>query len=230
MPVEIDAGQALQDVPGLRPLDGNQRVAVARIHDGRIARFRRMLGDPGVIARDVAGVDDEQKVAGGKAIHQQIVDERALGRRQRRVMRLPHLQPARIVAGDVLHGGQRVLAGDLDLPHVRDVEQPRRRPHGVVLDGDARVLDGHVPAAKGHHPGAKGHMRGVQRSFFQGSGSRLGHEVTDVAGLWPERPAFARTLVSKLRRGGLGEQPLTVLCRSGWVKTTMRPHGAVVKV
>ena len=34
---EIDAGQRLEDLPRLRPLHGDQRVAIARVDDRRVA-------------------------------------------------------------------------------------------------------------------------------------------------------------------------------------------------
>jgi hypothetical protein len=68
-------------------------------------------------------------------------------------------------------------AGDLDLAHVADVEEPRARPHGHVLVGDAGVLDGHVPAAEFDHAGAERAMPRVERGFLQGIRRRLGHRL-----------------------------------------------------
>ena len=71
---------------------------------------------------------------------------------------------------------------DLELAHVRDVEQPRRPAHGQVLRDEARVLDGHVPAAEGDHLGPALAVDGVQGrlaqrgggSGFQGQGRGAG--------------------------------------------------------
>ena len=76
-----------------------------------------------------------------------------------------------------LDRGQRVLAGDLDLAHVADVEDAGARPHGHVLVGDARVLDGHVPAGVRHHAGVGGAVTRVERGFAELDSGRVGHEM-----------------------------------------------------
>ena len=134
-----------------RALQREQRVSRARVDGDGVAGRRDVLGNPGVVLLNVPGVDDEQEVRGGEAIHEQVVDERALRREQARILRLPDLQLRRVVARDALHGGQRVLAGDLDLAHVADVEQAGACAHRHVLLGDAGVLERHLPAAEGHH-------------------------------------------------------------------------------
>jgi hypothetical protein len=63
----------------------------------------------------------------------------------------PTFELAGVVRRDALDRGERVLAGDLDFPHVADVEHPRPLADGHVLGGDPRVLDGHLPAAEWHH-------------------------------------------------------------------------------
>ena len=72
---------------------------------------------------------------------------------------------------------QRVLAGDLDLAHVADVEQPGPRAHGQVLVGDAGVFDRHVPAAELDHAGAKRSVPGMEWRLLERTGWRLGHRV-----------------------------------------------------
>ena len=46
----------------LRPLNRQQRIARARVDGDRVARRLDLLGDPGVVLRDVAGVDDQQEM------------------------------------------------------------------------------------------------------------------------------------------------------------------------
>ena len=84
-------------------------------------------------------------------------------------------EPAGVVGRDVLDRLERVGAGDLDLPHVGDVEQPGPRAHGHVLVGDAGVLDRHVPAAELDHAGAVGAMPRVERGLLQRAGGWLCH-------------------------------------------------------
>src|SRR5262249_23753526 len=81
----------------------------------------------------------------------------------------------RVVRRDPLHRRQRVLAGNLDLTHVADVEEPGSRPYGHVLLRDAGVLDRHVPAGEWHHPRAGCAMSGVERRFLERSFGGLLH-------------------------------------------------------
>ena len=88
-----------------------------------------------------------------------------------------HRQLAGIVAGDVLDGAESVAAGNLDLPHVADVEEPGGGADRHVLLDEAGVLDRHVPAAELDHASAQRSMAGVQGRLLQCSGCRLGHWV-----------------------------------------------------
>ena len=59
---QIDAGQRLQHLERRRALHREQRVARAGVDGDGVAGRLDVLGDPGVVLRDVAGVDDEQEV------------------------------------------------------------------------------------------------------------------------------------------------------------------------
>ena len=87
----------------------------------------------------------------GHLVHQDVVHEAAVLVEQRRVMRLPDLEPRDGVGGDVIGEPRGLRAADLDLAHVADVEQAHRAPHRVVFVDDAGVLHGHVPAAEIDH-------------------------------------------------------------------------------
>ena len=63
---------------------------------------------------------------------------------------------------------------DLDLAHVRDVEDAGVGAHGPVLLDDALVLDGHLPAGERHHPRPERDVAVVERRALE----RLGHAVT----------------------------------------------------
>jgi hypothetical protein len=126
--------------------------------------------DPAPVLLDVAGVDDQQEVLRCPAIDQHVVDDRPLGGGQRRILDLPDRQPRRVVAGQLLDGGQGVGPGDLDLAHVADVEQPDPFADRQVLGGDAAVLDRHVPAAERHHAGPERDMSGMERGLAERRG------------------------------------------------------------
>src|SRR5476651_375628 len=163
---EIDAGQRLEHFQRFGALDGDQRIARARIDGHRIADTLDVLGHPRVVLRDVPRVDDEEEMRGTETVHEQVVDERALRREQAGVLRLPDLQLRRVVRRDALDRRERVLAGDLDLAHVADVEDPGAGAHGRVFVREAAVLDGHVPAAERDHFGSRGAVAGVERRFL----------------------------------------------------------------
>ena len=155
-----------------------------------------MLSDVRIVVRDVGGVDDEHEVAGGEPVDEQIVDKSALRRRQRGVLRLPHFELGSVVRRDALDGGKRILAGDLDFPHVADVEHPRPLADGHVLGRDPGIFHGHFPAAEWHHARARGAMASVQRGFLEGCGRGLFHLDVSACESVPEQVtvlcAFAR--------------------------------------
>ena len=109
-----------------------------------------------------AGVDDEQVVVVGELVDDDVVDEGAVGVEQRRVVGLALLELRGVVHGDVLDGGERVGAAELDVAHVGDVEDADAGAHGHVLGDEAGVFDGHVPAAEVDHLGAEAAVGGVQ--------------------------------------------------------------------
>ena len=97
---EIDRRQRLQDRFAPSALDGDQRVAIAGI-DSRRRPARLPWRAPMIQAYvlvDVAGVDDEQVMRRPEAIDQQVVHERAFGRRQAGVLNLADLQLRGVVA------------------------------------------------------------------------------------------------------------------------------------
>ncbi len=61
---------------------------------------------------------------------------------------------------------KRTVALDVELAHVRDVEDAARAPHGEVLRDDALVLHGHLPAGERHDaaPRAQHAARGAASS------------------------------------------------------------------
>ena len=173
--IELDRAERLEHFLRCRTLDRDQRVAAARVDDGRIAGSLDLLADPGVILRSVRGVDHEQEMGGSHSVDDQVVDVGTARCEQTGILRLPHPQPAGVVARYPLDGREGVLAGDLELAHVADIEQPCPGPHGQMLVDDARVLDRHVPACKWHHPGVGRAVAGVERGLAEFGGGRLCH-------------------------------------------------------
>ena len=150
------------------PLDRNQRIACAGVDERDVSAFRSGLTlDPCPSPGHAPGVDDEQVVLVREPIDEHVVDERAFGCRERRILRLADRQPRRVVGRDPLHERKGVGAGHLDLTHVADIEESRTGSNGHVLVGDAGVLDGHVPSGEVDHTGAAGDVHRVERGLTE---------------------------------------------------------------
>ena len=124
----------------------------------------------------IAGVDAQQVVRIGDAVHQQIVHKRARRGHQPGILRLAVAQVRGIVRGDVLHQVERARPAHLDLAHVADVKQARGGARGHVLADDAGILHRHVPAAEVHHFGAQAAMHRMQRGLAKLRRRGSGHE------------------------------------------------------
>ena len=172
-----DRGQRLEHVARRGPLNRDQRVAGTGVDRDGIAGRADPGRNPGEVLDDVRGVHDQHEMLAVQPVCQHVVDERALRRGQRRILRLTVRELGGVVRGDLLDRGKRVLAGNLDLPHVADVEHPGAGAHRQVLLADAAVLDRHIPPAELDHASPKRAVPGVERRLFERAGGRLGHRV-----------------------------------------------------
>ncbi len=149
-----------------RPLDGQQRVLVGRIP--HLGAADLALLQPRIRRVTVARVDDEEIVVRIDPVGDQIVDDAAAVVRQQRVLRVALTELVEIVREQRLKQLVRVRALDVELAHVRDVEDAAVGAHRPVLRNDALVLDGHLPAGEGHHPRAGCDVASVERRLHQG--------------------------------------------------------------
>ena len=118
----------------------------------------------------IAGVDDQHEMV-GKAVHEQVIDNGAVGAQQRAVLHLPHGQRGHIVAGDAVHEADGVGPLHEHLAHVRHVEHAAGFAHGLVFHGDAGgVLHRHFVAGEGHDLGAEGNVDIVERRALERAG------------------------------------------------------------
>ncbi len=99
-----------------------------------------------------------------QAVGDQVVDDAAL-RRSAAACTAPGAcaRRSRSLDSTRCRNALRAVARDLELAHVRDVEDAGARAHGAVLLGDADVVDRHLPAGERHHAGAELDVAGVQR-------------------------------------------------------------------
>ena len=148
-----------------RALDGEQRVPIGDVPD--VGARPLALLDPFVVGVRVRCVDDQEVAAALEAVDDQVVDDAALLVREQRVLGLTDLEPVDVVREHGLEQIACVGAFDLDLAHVRDVEDTAVSAHGAVLGDDALVLHGHLPAGEGHHPGAERDVALVERRAKQ---------------------------------------------------------------
>ena len=87
--------------------------------------------------------------------------------RQQRVLGLAVGEPREVVREQALQELELRRALDVELAHVRDVEDAAVAPDGEMLGDHALVLDGHLPAGERHHAGAEGDVAIVQRRASQ---------------------------------------------------------------
>jgi hypothetical protein len=165
-------GQRLHELAGERTLDGEHRVAIRDVGDidVEVADVRPQPGDVGLV---VGGVRDGQEAVGRQAVGEQVVEHAAVLVAQQRVLRAADRDLRDVVAVHPLQEGLGVGAADLDLAHVRDVEDARLAAHGEMLGANAvGVLDRHLPAGERHELRARAHMRVEQGRALEG---RRGH-------------------------------------------------------
>ena len=104
---------------------------------------------------------EEERIV-SRAIHGHVVDDAAGFVAQQRV--------AHAADGQIRHGSRQQMpgrdhgvgAGQRDLSHVGDVEDPRRLAHRSVLGEDRVVLDRHLEAGEVDQPRAQPLMRRVE--------------------------------------------------------------------
>ncbi len=169
---QIGVRQLLQGVDALRSLDGDLGEVVAQVLDFAI-ELASIVGDPVDVLLASAGVDHQHVIFLAHAMHDDVVDERALGIQHGRVAALADAHARSIVHGDVLHRFQRLRSGDADVAHVADVEDADAGAHRQVLlhqAADGGIFHRHVPAVEVDHFRAHLAMDGIQRGLAKGGG------------------------------------------------------------
>ncbi len=119
----------------------------------------------------VARVDDQQPAVLGQAIEDHVVVRAATFVGEDVVACLTGLHVCDLVDRERLRPRPDVVAGDRELGHVREVEQPCSLAHRVVLLEHAGILHRHLEAAERHHASAKRQVGIVQRGRAQSAGS-----------------------------------------------------------
>ncbi len=170
---ELGFDVRLQPFHGARPLDRDERalaVEVLRLHvAGEVAADVR----PHLVG--VAGVDDQQPAVLVEPVKDHVVVRTAVLVGEDVVARLTGLHVRDLVDGQRLGPCAHVRAAQVELRHVREVEQARSLAHGLVLLEDARILHGHLEPAKRHDPRTQRQVSIVERGAAKRAVDLGGH-------------------------------------------------------
>ena len=153
-----------------RALHGQQRILVGDVAD--VGAWNLAFPQPSKICLAIGRIDDEEIAEVVEPIDDQVVDDPAAVVRQERVLRLPGLQLDEVVRQRRLQQLGRARPLDLELAHVRDVEDPGVTAHGLVLPDHPCVLNRHLPARKRNEPSAERDVAIVKRGPEQCLGHR----------------------------------------------------------
>jgi hypothetical protein len=138
--------------------------------------------------RPVGRVDHQHDLV-VKAVDRTVVHEGALVGEERGVLHAARGERRDVIAGNAIHQGVPVGAGDLELAHMVDVEDANGGPdRGVLGENAGRVLDRHLVAGERHHLGAEGHVGVVDGGALE---AEVGHErLGDAPPIRAARSAF----------------------------------------
>jgi hypothetical protein len=103
---------------------------------------------PREVLRGVRSVDDEEIVVLGSAIDEQVVHERPAFRQERGILNSPVRELRHVVRRDSLERREGLRSDDLELAHVRDVEETDPFANRAMLFENAGVVHRHHPAAE----------------------------------------------------------------------------------
>jgi hypothetical protein len=148
---EGSAGEALEDARRRRALEREQGGRIAAVVDADVGgcAARDPALDPAPVLVDVRGVHAEEERVLGEPRHDDVVDAAS-----RVVQHQPVARPAEPESEDVagherVGSRRRVAAREMDLAHVRHVEEAGALAHRGVLLEDRAVLDRHLEAREG---------------------------------------------------------------------------------
>ena len=164
---EREIRHAREDVLRERALQGEQTDAVAPVLDADRRRVAGVSGDPREVLLDVRRVHAEEEGVLGEAVNRDVVDRAAGLVAQAAVADGADRERCDGAGDEPLGRGDRSRPGEMDLAHVRDVEDPRALADGRVLGEDRRVLHGHQEAAELDHPRAERAVRRGERCLAQ---------------------------------------------------------------
>ncbi len=144
---QVETQRGSDDPAGVRPLDGEHRVAVGHIAH-RDVEVAAPTAQPGKVGGVVGRVGDDEVAVAAEPVGEEVVEHAAVLGAEAGVLGAADRDLGDVVGEDPLQEGERARPLDLDLAHVGDVEHPGVTAHREVLFANPLVLDGHLPARK----------------------------------------------------------------------------------
>jgi hypothetical protein len=187
---EIRATDECRDLESARTLEGDQRRSIGRVLEGAVTNVRR---DVGTDLCPVGCVANYQPLLGGPPVDDEIVQNRSALVATTRVERLAVGELRSVVRDQGIDGTPGPRSRQLELAHVRDVEDPSRPPHSLVLLDDAAVLHWHREARERDHAAVEGDVLVVEGGLRErGVGDGLVHSNVGIKAATESRPAAAQ--------------------------------------
>jgi hypothetical protein len=162
VPSRWKPGGASRTLSAAGALDGDERDVVALVVDLHVeggGAVAQLLGH----GLAVGGVRDHHVAVVAGAVDDQVVQDAAGAGEQHAVLRLVERERRQLAGEGVVERLAGLRADEHDLAHVRQVEEPGRGAHGVVLGEVAGVADRHLPAGEVGEGRARGGVGVVQR-------------------------------------------------------------------
>jgi hypothetical protein len=157
----IGGAQSVEDAACGGALEREQRRRPAAVLD--LHARTGVFADPAVRGVDVGRVHAEEDLVLADPREHHVVDAAAAFVEQEPVTRLSDRQGRDLAGHEFFGGGEGALAAQLDLTHVRDVEEARALAHGFVLLLDRGVLHGHLVSREGNEAGTEALVGRVER-------------------------------------------------------------------
>ena len=126
-----------------------------------------MREDVGPILRQVCRVHDHEVLRVGNAVDDHVVHDRPSLVAEQAVARLAWGERGDVARHEPIDHRAGAGSGEVELPHVRQVEEAGAAPHRAMLGDDARVLDGHFITGEGDHLRAESRVPLVERRAAQ---------------------------------------------------------------
>ena len=137
-----------------RPLNCDHRK-FSTFRDGNV-ECRRLLVNPGHVFVARCGVDNDAIQLAIQNIHYEVVDDAAIRIQHAAVKRpSPLAQPGDIVGEQPLQENARIVSGNINDRHMRNVECASVPSHTVMLFNLRAVVQRHVPTTEWHDARAR---------------------------------------------------------------------------